>query len=77
MDIVTRHIPFEEFPEMMRLDELRMVVNSGFKAGEDSEGVVRLRATNSPQIDQGVTITHTPCGGGASAESAGPAAHGG
>ncbi len=35
MDIVTRHIPFEEFHEMMRLDELRMVLNGGCRVGED------------------------------------------
>ena len=43
MDIVTRHIPFEEVPGMLRLDELRMVLNSGSRTGDDSCGVVRLK----------------------------------
>ena len=43
MNIVTRHIPFKEIPEMARLDELRMGLNSGSRTGDDSCDVVRLK----------------------------------
>lgn len=47
MDIVTRHIPFNEIPEMVRLDELSMVLNSGSRTGDDTCDVVRLKGDKS------------------------------